>query len=101
MEITKDQFIDFVIRSVNSGYPVEDPNEQSANETLANVSMRPDITSDDMDYIRSKLDVTMSYCTHPTESISLARVETCKNCKGETFEKKIFQCDLCGREFSL
>ncbi|MEN6370943.1 MAG: hypothetical protein ABFD64_02935 [Armatimonadota bacterium] len=46
-------------------------------------------------------EAAASNCTHPIESISLARVETCKNCKGETFEKKIFQCDLCGREFSL
>jgi hypothetical protein len=40
-------------------------------------------------------------CPHPIDSISLARVETKTNCKGEPFEKKIYYCEQCGAEFSL
>lgn len=40
-------------------------------------------------------------CPHPIDSISLARVETKTNCKGEPFEKKVYYCEQCGAEFSL
>lgn len=44
---------------------------------------------------------SLSNCPHPIDSISLARVETRINCKGEPFEKKVYYCEQCGAEFSL